>query len=210
MAGTITAFVLQKHNKERVNVYLDGEFAFGLALVEAGQLHKGQYLSDADIEALHSQDQMERVYQRALNYLKPRPRSAEEIRRNLREHDAPQTAIDAALARLARVGLVDDAAFARYWIDNRQRFKPRSPHALRYELRQKGVADDVIDAALVEVDAAALAYHAARRYQRRLAHTDPETFRRKLGDHLARRGFAYPLIREVVDRLSAERAGADH
>lgn len=206
MAGTITALVLQKRNKERVNVYIDGSFAFGLALNEAAQLHKGQYLSDADIETLHQSDQVERAYERALNYLSYRPRSTEEIRRNLRKHNVPSITIDATLARLTRTGLVDDEAFARFWVENRQRFRPRSPHALRYELRGKGVADDVIDRVVAEVDATALAYSAARRYQRRLSRADHETFRRKLSNYLARQGFTYALVRDVVDYLAEERA----
>ena len=56
MAGTITALEIQKHNQERVNVYLDGEFAFGLTVLEAARLKKGQALSDNEISALRAKD----------------------------------------------------------------------------------------------------------------------------------------------------------
>jgi regulatory protein len=210
MAGTITALVIQKRNKKRVNVYLDGDFAFGLALTEAAALHKGQHLSDAEIEALHTRDQAEHAHERALNFLSHRPRSAEEVRSNLRKHGTPDGAIEATIARLTRVGLVDDEAFARYWIENRQRFKPRGLRALRYELRQKGVADQIINAALEDIDAETMAYNAAMRYQRRLEHADYDTFRRKMSNHLARRGFAYAVIQDVVQRLLDEQQNVSH
>ncbi len=206
MAGTITALVAQKRNKRRVSVYLDGDFAFGLALIEAAKLHKGQHLSDADIQALRTRDDAERAYERALNFLSYRPRSRVEVRRNLRKHAAAPEIIDQTLERLERAGLVDDAAFARYWVENRQRFRPRSRRALRYELRQKGLDDADIDAALQEVDALAMAYEAARRYQRRIPQdADSNTFRRRLSSYLARQGFAYELTREVVHTLLEER-----
>jgi regulatory protein len=204
MAGTITALAVQKRNKQRVNVYLDGEFAFGLALMEAARLHKGQHLSDAEIEALKTRDIPAKAYERALRFLSFRPRSASEVQRNLRDHAVPPWAIDETLERLERAGLVNDAEFARFWIDNRQQFRPRSPRALRYELRHKGVADAVIDEALAGVDAEELALRAARHRLRRLHGADPETIRRKLSNYLARQGFAYPLIRDVVDRLIAD------
>lgn len=205
MAGTVTALVVQKRNKQRVNVYLDGEFGFGLPLTEAARLHKGQFLSDAEIAALQERDTAESAYERALRFLSYRPRSAEEVRRNLRDHDTPAWAVDEVLARLERTGLVDDSAFARFWIANRQQFRPRSPKALRYELRQKGVATDVIEAALAGLDAETLAYDAARKRLKRLQDADPDTFRRKMGDYLTRQGFAYSLVRDIVENLLAER-----
>lgn len=204
MAGTITALVVQQRDKQRVNVHLDGAFSFGLALSEAAHLRKGQFLSDEEIEALKARDTVERAYEHALRFLAYRPRSAEEVRRNLRDHNADPGVIDAVLERLERAGLVNDAEFARFWVENRQQFRPRSPQALRYELRQKGVPPEVINAALATLDDETLAYDAARTRLNRLRHADPDVFRRKLSDFLSRQGFSYPLVREVVENLLAE------
>jgi regulatory protein len=119
MAGTITALIAQKRNRERVNVYLDGEFAFGLAASAAIGLHKGQTLSDEEIAQLRALDQAEKAHQRALNFLSYRPRSVAEVQRNLREKDVPEEIIEQEIKRLERVGLLDDEAFARYWIARR-------------------------------------------------------------------------------------------
>ncbi len=140
MSGTVTALEVQKKNKERVNVYLDDQFAFGLTLLEAAALRKGQILSDAEIAALRANDEMARAYDRAVQFLAYRPRSAAEIQRNLAEKDVDEAVIGAVLARLEAQGYVDDLAFARYWLSNRQEFHPEGARALRFELREKGIA----------------------------------------------------------------------
>lgn len=203
MAGTITALVVQKRNKERVNVYLDGEFAFGLALAEAIKLKKGQTLSDEDIAQLKALDEIEVVHERALNLLSHRPRSAEEVRRKLRDskQEFSDTAIETVIERLERAGLLDDEAFARYWVDNRERFNPRSARALRHELRQKGVSNQVVDRVLADLDEQDAAYRAAQAKVRRYAHADEAEFRKRMGGYLSRRGFAYGVVRDVLDRL---------
>jgi regulatory protein len=152
MPGIITALVVQKKNKERVNIYLDGEFAFGLAMIEALKLKKGQQLDDAEIKRLKTLDEIEVAKDHALNFLSYRPRSADEVKRNLREKGYSDSVLEAVMGRLEQAGLVDDEAFARFWVENRDRFKPLSERALAYELKKKGVADAAIEAALEAVD----------------------------------------------------------
>jgi regulatory protein len=82
--------------------------------------------------------------------------------------------------------------------------------ALRHELRQKGIADDIIANALQVVDAESNAYRAAETQARRLAGLDARTFRKKLGSFLLRRGFSHDIVWPVVARLWQEqRAGSD-
>ncbi len=207
MGGKITALVVQKRNKERVNIYLDGEFAFGLALIEAIKLQKGQQLDDADIERLKALDEIEVAHEHALNYLSYRPRSVEEVRRNLRQSKKKfsETTVEIVIERLERSGLLDEAAFARYWVENRSQFKPRSARALRYELCQKGVGDPAIRAAMEDLDEETEAYRAAQSRLHRYAQADEETFRKRLGDFLSRRGFSYSIVRNVLDQLWEEK-----
>ncbi len=209
MAGTITALRYQKHNKDRVSVYLDGRFAFGLAAIEAAGLRVGQVLSDAEIARLQEGDTIERAYERALNFLSYRPRSEAEVRRSLREKDVEDEVIEAVVERLARAGLLNDREFARYWVENRIAFNPRGVRALRHELREKGVPDSVIAETLANVDDEATARKAAESAVRRLARLAPPDFRRRLGAYLARRGFSYAVIEPVVEEaLEAMRCGA--
>jgi regulatory protein len=198
MAGRITSLEPQKRSRDRVNVYLEGEFAFGLARLVAAKLKIGIWLSDEAIAELTSADGSERAHSRALDYLSYRPRSEAELRDYLLEKEFPENAVEEVLARLNRVGLVDDAEFARYWIDNRARFRPRGGRMLHYELQQKGVASEAIEEALADYDELAAVRKVAREQARRLRHLPPDKFRRRLYARLARRGFSSGLIQEIL------------
>lgn len=205
MAGKITALTYQKRNKDRVNVYLDGEFGFGLAAVEAVRLRVGQDLNDDEIELLRRKDGIDRAHGRALDYLGYRPRSTSEVRRNLREKDVDDWIVDAVITRLERAGLLDDREFARYWVDNRERFNPRGLRGLRHELAQKGVTRQIIDEALATYDEGAAARRTAYAGARRLPLGDLSAFRRKLQAYMARRGFSYSVIKPLVEEMVEER-----
>ncbi len=210
----ITAIKAQKKNPQRVNIFLDGEFAFGLTRIVAGWLQVGQVLSEEKIAELQAEDSRETAYLRALNFLSYRPRSLAEIRRNLRKHEVPETAIEATLERLRKNGFANDEDFARAWVENRNTFRPRGRRVLRLELRQKGITDEIIQAVLDDlVDDEQLAYQAGKKKARKLAKLEWQVFRRKLGDFLARRGFTYsviaPLLRQLWDEVQKE-TGGDH
>ena len=209
MEREITALRFQKRNKDRVNVYLDGEFAFGLAAIEAAHLRTGQKLGPADIEHLKALDEVEKAYERALNFLSYRPRSKAEIQRNLRKKGLDDEVIQTVIDRLERAGLLNDPDFARYWVENRVRFKPRGLRALRHELRQKGVSTTVIDQVLQDVEEESLARKAAEAGARRFTHLPPREFRRKMQGYLSRRGFSYPVIAPLLDALEERICGED-
>lgn len=202
--ATITTIEIQKRNKQRANIYLDGDYSFSLSLIEAAKLRKGQTLTSAEIDALREADAVTRAVDQAARFLAYRPRSTEEVRRNLTEKKFTIAVIDAALDRVETLGYLDDEAFARFWLENRQTFKPRSPRALRYELRQKGVTDSIIDAVLTDIDVQGAAYRAAQARIRRLKGLDRKTFRHKLGGFLQRRGFNYGISNAVIQQLERE------
>ena len=117
--------------------------------------------------------------------------------------------IDAVIERLTGQGYLNDAEFARFWVENRQHFRPKGGRALRQELRQKGLDPPVIEAALSDLDPVAAAYAAGQVRAGRLAYliqADPPAFQRKLGAFLMRRGFDYEIVAEVVARLMEELA----
>jgi regulatory protein len=207
MAGTITRLAFQKHTADRVNVYLDGQYAFALPALDAARLRVGEYLEDAAIAQLQVQDELQKAYDRALRYLSYRPRSQAEVRRNLLAAGLPADLVEATLVRLAAQGYLNDAEFARFWVENRQQFRPKGGQALRGELRQRGVASETVEAVLVDLDPEASAYEAGQPRAVRLAalaQTDPAAFRRKLGDFLLRRGFGYEIVKPTVARLLQE------
>lgn len=207
MAGKVTRLAFQKHAADRVNVYLDGEYAFALPALDAARLRVGEFLDDVAIARLQAQDERQKAYDRALRFLSFRPRSQAEVRRNLLAAGLEADLVEATVTRLVAEGYVDDAEFARFWVANRQQFRPKGSQALRGELRQRGVAAETVEAALVDLDPEVSAYEAG--YPRAvrlaaLAQTDPPAFRRKLGDFLLRRGFDYAIVKQTVSRLLRE------
>jgi len=204
MGGVITALKAQRKNRKRVSVYLDGHYAFSLPAIEAARLKKGQFLSDEEIEELKSKGEFYKVYNAALRFLSYRPRSEREMRSYLRRKKVSSQLEEAVIEKLKEVGLVDDVAFARFWIENRETFNPSSLHKLRYELLQKGVSEEIISEALKDIDFEESAYRAALKRGRQLQKLEWAAFRKKLGDYLARRGFSYDIIGQVVERVWRE------
>jgi regulatory protein len=197
----VTRLERQKRNKNRVNVYLDGEFAFGLNEMDAAKLSTGQQLSPSEVATLRESDAISKAFDKAVNLLSYRPRSKEEIRRRLAKKDYSEHAIAVAIERLERMGYLDDRAFATFWIENRNRHKPRGKRALRYELRRKGISDRIIRELLDEmVDEKEGAYEAAQSRLRRMRGATEYEFKRKVGGFLQRRGFSYDAVNRALDR----------
>jgi regulatory protein len=196
----VTALKYQKKNPDRVSIYLDGRFAFGVPAIVAIPLKVGQILSDSEVEELKRRGGIEKAYNQALHFLSFRPRSRAEVVTYLTKKEVAEQEVEAIVERLERAGFVNDEAFAQFWVENRSRFRPKGPRALRYELRQKGVHDGVIDEALESVDVFEGAYKAAAKKATQLRQVDSAEFRRKMIDYLARRGFDYEVARDVAER----------
>jgi regulatory protein len=206
----VTGLAAAKGRREkRVNIYLDGKFALSLlaevALKEG--LRVGQELSADRLEALAAADHYQRCLNAAIRFLGYRPRSESEIRQRLQKHGFDSDSTGKALTRLKELGLVDDAAFARFWKDNRESFSPRSRRLTGLELLRKGLDKDIVEQVISEVDDTDSAYRAALNKARRMSPSDYPVFRRRLGEHLSRRGFGYDVINETVVRVWKEYTG---
>jgi regulatory protein len=214
-AGKITALRAQAKDPQRVNVFVDGEFAIGISLTTITKtgLHVGKQLSAEEFAKLEQTESGDKAYLAALRFLEARPRSIAEVRARLGRKDYAPEAIDTAIARLAELELLDDTAFARYWVENRQAYRPRGVGALRDELRRKGIDADVtaevLDDALTG-DEAASAWGLARGALRKYAGSqDRNAFTRRMGSYLQRRGYTFEVIRPIVDQLWAEVSAAE-
>ncbi|MCL4458618.1 MAG: RecX family transcriptional regulator [Chloroflexi bacterium] len=211
MSGIITA-IRPQESRDRVNIYLDDRFAFSLtALVaEAAQIGCGQFLSNEEIAHLLSKDSFQRGLDSALHFLSYRPRSESEVRHNLLRKGLEAETIGRIIDRLKEMGLIDDSAFARFWVENRETFNPRSTRALRMELRQKGIAREIVEETLADAHGEeSLAYAAAQKRLRKLKTMDDKVAWQKIGHHLSRRGFSYDVISLVINRLQRESVSSD-
>jgi len=203
LMNKITAIRFTKARGKRVNVFLDGRFAFSLeaeVAIKEG-LQVGQELSTSHIEALARSDHFHRCLNAAASYLSYRPRSESELKQRLYQRGFDGDCVEAVLAKLKEQGLVDDTAFAQFWKDNRESFSPRSQWLTKLELRRKGVAQDVIDQVADVIDDDDSAYRAALNKARSLLTSDYQSFRHRLGEYLKRRGFSYGVINHTVQRV---------
>lgn len=206
MGGEITAIKAQKRNRKRVSIYLDGEYAFSVKAIVAASLRRGEYLSDERIGQLQMEDMVEKAHNWALSYLGYRPRSRSEMVRYLRGKSVSPEVSEEIQRRLSAAGLLDDAAFARYWVENRETFNPRGWRLLRQELRQKGIDEELIAEVLSIVDEEESAYRAALKQGTRYDRLDDDLFRQKMYSFLRRRGFSYEVIRETISGLLRQRS----
>jgi len=204
MAGTITALKAQRGAKDRVNVHIDGEFAFGLALIHAVWLKIGQTLSDEEIAALRAADTLEQAQQRAVHLIAYRPRSVHEVRQRLEKAGVEEETITRVIEQLRSAGMLDDEAFSKAWVDSRLRAAPRGRRMIAWELRRKGVAEPEIEAALARVDDDATALAAARRRWPRLQSLPRHERRRKLFEFLSRSGFEYSAMEDALMQIESE------
>ena len=201
--GTITALTAQVKNPDRVSVFVDGAFACGLALdvaVAAG-LRVGQTISAADLTALEQREEVHQARERAVALLARRPRSANEIARQLRRHQHADDIIQQVLDDLTAAGLLDDNAFAAYWVEQRDAFRPRSRLALRQELSQKGLDREVVSEALEGLDEIEAARRVARKQAGRWRALPEEEWRAKMIRYLLRHGYPYDIVSEVIAEI---------
>lgn len=203
MKKTITEISAQKRSHRRVNISLDGSYAFSLDRLTAAWLQVGRELSEAEIEALLSRDEVEVGLTQALNLLSRRSRSTAEMTRYLEGKGYAPVTLSAITARLHEDGLLDDDRFAREWIENRSSFRPRSRSQLKAELRFKGLAEPCIASALADAQLSDtdLALAAARKQAHRYLSSDYESFRKKLGNALLRRGFSYATVSATLSSV---------
>ncbi len=147
------------------------------------------------------------AYDAAVRYLGPRPRSVSEIKRHLRTKRFDEAAQDKAIDQLRAQRYIDDEAFARYWVEQRARFRPKGERAIISELMQKGVARETIDVVLGEADPDSetkRARQAIRRPMTRWLSMDDNERKRKIHQYLMSRGFSYEVIEDVIAHPEAE------
>lgn len=210
----ITAITAQQKNKDRVNVMVDGTYRFSLDIFQVSDLgiRIGKEYTEEELVGLEQESQFGKLYGRALEYTMMRPHSEKEVRdylwrktRTTRDKEgrekpgvAPETA-DRVFERLKEKGYIDDAKFARYWVENRSRTKGVSRRKLQMELRAKGVPSTHIEAALSETERDELDDLRRVVAKKRARYSDE----RKFMAYLAGQGFAYDDIKTV---LSGEEA----
>jgi len=198
----ITAIKPQEKRKNRFNVYLDGQFALAISnelLVREG-LKVGQELSSEKTEELVAKDRLGRAQDRAYHVRSDRPRSEKEIYDYLGKKKLKDEEKNKIIKKLKEEKLIDDLEFARWFLEQRQTFRPKGSYALRQELRQKGIGEKIIDQVLPnKEEELSLAKKALVKAEKKYASFLGREKKEKLMAYLRRRGFSWEAVKKAVD-----------
>jgi len=205
----ITRLERQKKRRHRVSVYLDGDFAFGCSdeVVYRFGLHKGMALPEELRRQIEDEDNRVQAKLAAERLVGTRMRSEKELRQRLKEKEFPPDIIDETIETFKRIRLLDDRAFAEAFVRDRMRMRPRAAAFLRRELRQRGIAADIIESVLEEqfeeVSEEDVARRMAESYLRAHPRLETLVLKRRLAGYLQRKGFgaglAYRIVQGVID-----------
>ncbi len=210
MENKISAIQSQKKDQDRLNIFIDDKFAFGISRFIGHSLVVGQELGPKQIERLADADGREKAYQRALRFISYKPRTVFEVRKKLQKSEFEEIIIHSVLQELEDKNYVNDRDYAAEWIQTRSSSKPRSRRQLSFELRKKGISDDIIENEIIHApDDLDSALKLGRKYLNRYRQLDEKEFQKKIFGVLARRAFPFEIINKTIEKLLYERPKFD-
>lgn len=199
--ATITSIKQQK-KKDRVNVYLDDKFGFGIDLdnfVLLG-LRVGQELDEKQIEEIVKKSEFQKTLEKILRFGMVRPRSEKEFRDWLFRKKISEVMYSDLFSKLKNFELMDDEKFARWWIETRQEFNPKSKRVLEFELTKKGIEKEIIRKVLNQnvIDEAKIAINLLKKKKIHWDNLLSEKKKLKMVEYLVRNGFNFEIAKNVA------------
>lgn len=188
-------------NKDRVNVYIDGVFAFAVykEIAVSGKIKKGVDISDAQIQAIKSEDSRKYAFSTALHYVTYKQRTEKEVRDKLRQKGVDGAAIEEALEKLREYGYVDDEAYAALYAEELNvKFGKRM---IRQKMKLKGISDELITCALENIEGENPIVGQLERYEARYPNDEPKKREQKIIRALMTKGFEYDDIRRAMTEM---------
>lgn len=197
----IITSIKQQKNKDRVNVYLDDKFGFGIDLTNFVLLHLkvDQELTDSEVEEIVKKAEFQKTLDKLLRFATVRPRSEKEIRDYLKRKKTHISIYEQLLEKLKHFELLDDRKFAEWWVEQRNSFKPKPKRILKIELTQKGIVREIIDEVLGEtkVDEEKMARDLIERKAYKWKNLEPKIKKQKMMQYLAGKGFNWEIIEKI-------------
>jgi regulatory protein len=202
----IVTSVEKQKRKPRADVYLDGVQMLSLRLdvVVMMGVAVGVELDDKRRREIEAEDQRLGAMEAALRLFAAGPRSERDLRDRLKRRGFRVAAVNAVVDRMRELGYINDAAYARTFVESRLASTPRSRRALAFEMGRKGVDRELAATAIAELSDIDAAYDAAQRRLRAFRNLDREAFTRRMGNFLASRGFGYGVARATTERCYRE------
>jgi regulatory protein len=196
----ISKIETQKRHKDRVSVFIDGEFRFGLSKVLAlkHDLAEDREITEEEITTVLYQEEKEKIRERAFRLLGFRDRSVQEMRERLLRLGFDAARVEETIAELVADQNLDDRRFSRAFTDDYTNLKPKGNQYLRRELKHKPVADEIIEEVTAGRDEKAMIRRLLADKLRSLDRRDPKQ-RQKIVRYFAYRGFSLSAILDVLE-----------
>src|SRR3990167_508193 len=196
--------IKQQRDKDRVNVYLDDKFGFGIDLDNFVLLHLkvDQELTEKQVEEIVKKAESQKSLDKVLRFATVRPRSEKEIRDYFKRKKYHISIYDSLLEKLKHLELIDDEKFAKWLVEQRQNFKPKAVRVLRLELRQKGINKETVDEVLdsVVIDEGKMARELLEKKAYKWKNLEPRIAKQKMSQYLAGKGFGWDVVEKVVPK----------
>lgn len=196
----ITKIVQQQKQRDRYSIFVDDKYSFSLsetALLDS-KLTSGQELTRQQVAEYKQKSADDKLYTRTLRWVALRPRSVWEAQDYLRRHNCPAPLSEQITNKLVDIGLLDDQKFAEVFVRDRRLLRSASVRKITLELRKKHVPDEVIEQATMrdETDELALLRQLVVKKRQQTKYRDDNL---KLMQYLARQGFSYADIKQVLE-----------
>jgi len=194
----ITRLTQGKKNKNRANIYLDGQYSFSISLdnLVSFSLKTGDELTEEKLSEIKNVEGYLRAYDRALTFISYRKRSEKEVKDKLNSLEFEEDVVDKTIARLKKNSFIDDVDFTLSWIVDRNRLKPTSRKILFMELLAKGIQKSIIENELAGISDEEELENAKKvaAKKRTSLKNDPE----KIKKYLYSKGYSWDVAKEVA------------
>ncbi len=208
----------ERRGIRRYNIFLDGEFAFGVDedLIVNRRLVVGKIITPDGLQEILFEAEVGKLMERMYRWFAIRQHSEKEVREYFRiknlefrikgKEQISQLVIDALIETLKKKGMVNDLEFAKAWVEARRKSKQKGIRAIKAELFQKGIDKVIVDELLVHSSSfmdqeEKIAREALEKKMRSWKNLEPREFRQKAVEFLLRKGFEYEIVKQVLDKL---------
>ncbi|MDG5786233.1 recombination regulator RecX [Evansella sp. AB-P1] len=209
----ISKISIAKRRKDRFHIYVDrgngDEYAVTVSedVLVKRQLSKGVELSEDDLDLIREEDNLDKAFQKVLNYLSYRMRSRKEIFQYLLDQEVQKEDAEQLIDRLKDLNLLDDQAFAEAFVRTKKNTQKKGPLLIEQELYEKGISQQQIDKAILEYpeeEQLDNAIKAITKKQSSYKLEGQKQRKQKLYQFLVQRGFTSSIINKAIDELQQE------
>lgn len=195
----VTEIKIQKKNKNRVSVFLDGEYSFSLDAISAAGLKTGMELDDGMLAKLQDDDLPKKAYSDGLYYLSFKSRTYRETSKHLEEKGYDSTIVDLTLQKFIDINFINDENYAQQFMESRVRLNPKGSFAIKQELGRKGISDEDIEKALIGYDEYEAALTIVRKKLYKWENLPVDKMKNKIYSFLSTRGFSYEITKDIIE-----------